>query len=69
MSEIPGCGAPAAFICFRGKTRRAFFCGECRPLYAGSGKVAPYQVGEDTPETRVPGIFTGPARRCGEEVL
>lgn len=70
MSDTPpGCGKPATQIVFRGKTRRLFVCGGDLPtcVYEGGGRVLPYETGEDVPENRVPGKFTGPAKKCGEE--
>ena len=62
----PGCGEPATRIVFRGRVARLYLCDACP--YAGSGKVAPYEVGElpADPADRKVGVFTGPARTCGE---
>lgn len=70
MSEpTPDCTAPASRIVFRGK-KRLLLCARCAlATYTGKGTIATYVIGDPTDEaTRVPGVFRGPARACGEEI-
>lgn len=62
--ERKGCGAEATRVAFRGSTRRAFFCDDCE--YKGSGRVMPYAT-DVLGQEKKPGVYTGPARRCGDE--
>lgn len=64
-SEAKGCGAPATRVVFRGPVRRRFLCAACP--YNGSGSVKPYAT-DVTGVTAPTGTYTGPARRCGEEI-
>jgi hypothetical protein len=58
------CGAPATKLVLRGQ-KRLYTCGSCP--YEGGGRVVPYET--ETPDyQKKAGVFSGPARKCGERV-
>lgn len=65
QKQNPGCGGPATVIVYRGAKRRLFLCGECP--YEGSGRKIPYATAVEG-VTPPPGVHTGPARSCGDEI-
>ena len=65
MTEIKGCGGKATRMACRGRVKRTFFCNDCE--YAGSGRVLPYAT-DVAGEEKKPGVFTGPARTCGQTI-
>lgn len=63
--EQASCGGPATRMVARGPVRRLFLCADCP--YEGSGRVLPYAT-ETEPGKRVEGVYSGPIRRCGDEI-
>jgi hypothetical protein len=63
----PGCGSPATKIVYRGATKRRFTCDDDGCAYAGRGRVMPYETAVEG-VTPPPGVHTGPARSCGDEI-
>lgn len=63
--EPKGCGAPAERVAFRGRTKRTFFCGNCK--YEGGGLLKTYAT-DVAGKEKIEGVFYGPARTCGQTV-
>ena len=68
MAEFEGCGEPATLVICRGRVKRTFACAACAPKYEGTGRTLPYATDVEGVE-KPAGVYTGPARVCGEEVV